>query len=368
MKKTIVGVIGSGAISGIYLTNMTSRFANLTVKGIASRNFENAKKKAEEFGIRAYRSTEELLADNDIELVVVLVPVGAHYELIRQALLAGKNVYTEKTITETAAQAEELCRIAEEKGLYLGSAPDTFLGTGFQTARKAVDDGMIGEIHSFSISITRKNDFLTAMFPFLRMSGAGALRDYLVYYLTALVSILGPVKKVYAVLKAPYPKRKNEVPETNGYGEFIDTPNEAVIAAAVELQNGIAGTIHEDNESVAFDRADFVLCGRDGILKLGNPNHFGDPVELQKSDGWHRSEPVVLDPVGSYSDNSRGIGPAELADAMQNGRKNRTDKYMALHVLKVIEAMEKSAAEGIAVEIDSAFEQPALFEESFDAE
>lgn len=361
MKKTIVGVIGSGAISGIYLTNMIQRFHNLQVKGIASAHYENAKRKADEFGIHAYASPEELLADEEIEMVVILVPVGAHYSLIRQALLAGKHVYTEKTITESADQAEELCRIAEEKGLYLGSAPDTFLGTAFQTARKAVDDGMVGEIHSFNISITRKNDLLTAMFPFLRMPGAGALRDYLVYYLTALVSILGPVKSVYALLRTPYPSRGNNVPDTKGYGETIETPNEAVIAAVLEMKNGIVGTIHEDNETVAFDRADFTICGREGILALGNPNQFGDPVRLLRSDGWYPAEPIVLDPAGYYSDNARGIGPAEMADAIENGRTNRTDKYMTTHVLQVIEAMEQSAAEKKMIEITSSFEQPALF-------
>ena len=366
MKKTVTGVIGSGAVSGIYLQNMISRFANLEVKGIASASYENAKKKADEFGITAYENTEELLKDSGIELVVVLIPVGAHYEVIKAALLAGKNVYTEKTMTETAEQARELCRIAEEKGLFLGSAPDTFLGTCFQTGRKAVDDGLIGEVHSFSISVTRNNDLLTAMFPFLRLSGAGALRDYLVYYLTALVSVLGPVKSVYAVLKTPYPKRMNNVPDTKGFKEEIETPNEAVIAAVLEMENGIVGTIHEDNETVAFDRADFTICGRDGVLVLGNPNKFGDQVRILKSDGWHAAEPVTPETAGFYSDNARGIGPAELADAMTENRLSRTDKYMACHVLDIIEAMEKSNEEHIMVKVNSSFEKPALFTDNLD--
>ncbi len=366
MKKTIVGVIGSGAISGIYLQNMTKRFKNLQVKGIASLDYANAKKKADEYDIHAYAPVAELLADPEIELVTVLVPVGAHYSVIRQALEAGKNVYTEKTMTETSAQAEELCALAESRGLYLGSAPDTFLGTGFQTARKALDDGLIGDVHSFNISITRKNDLLTAMFPFLRLSGAGALRDYLVYYLTALVSMLGPVKRVYASLRTPYPVRMNDVPDTKGFNQEIPTPNEAVIAAVIELQNGIIGTIHEDNETVSFDRADFTICGHDGILALGNPNMFGEKVRLLQSDGWYPKEPVTLDPVGHYSDNARGIGPAEMADAMEKGRPNRTDRHMALHVLQVIEAMEKSSEEGTAADVASTFERPALFTDDLD--
>ena len=108
-------------------------------------------------------------------------------------------------------------------------------------------------------------------------------------------------------------------------------------------------------------KADFTICGREGILALGNPNQFGDPVRLLRSDGWYPAEPAELDPVGYYSDNARGIGPAEMADAIENDRTNRTDKYMAVHVLQVIEAMEQSAAEKRMIEITSSFEQPALF-------
>lgn len=200
------------------------------------------------------------------------------------------------------------------------------------------------------------------MFPFLRIPGAGALRDYIVYYLTALVSLLGPVKTVSAVLKTPYDKRMNSIPDTKGFNEMIDTPNEAIIAATLELENGVIGTIHEDNESVIFDRSDFVICGKNGLLKLGNANEFGNPVELIRPKGFFEKETEVLKPVGFYSDNSRGIGPAELADAIVHHRKNRTDKAMAAHVLEVIEAMEQSSKEGRFIEVESTFEKPELFD------
>ena len=367
MKKTVTGVIGSGAISGIYLTNMIRRFANLEVKSIASMDMEGAKRKAEEFGITAC-TVDELLADPEVEIVVVLVPVGAHYSVIKNALLAGKHVYTEKTMCETVAQAKELCALAEEKGLYLGSAPDTFLGTAVETGKKALLENRIGDVHSFSMSITRSNDVLTAHFPFLRLSGAGALRDYLVYYLTALVSMLGPVESVYAKLNTPYLQRLNTVEGTNGYGNIISTPNEAVITAVIRMKNGITGTVHEDNETIGYDRADFTICGREGVLVLGNPNEFGGEVTILRSRGWHRSDAEIQAPVGCYSDNSRGIGPAEMADAIVHNRKNRTDKYMALHVLEVIEAMEESNRTHTEVQIHSDFEIPALFEDNLDHE
>ena len=360
MKKYNVGIIGSGAISGIYLKNMTERFANLEVKAISARNLSHAETKAKEFGITALMN-DDMLKDESIDIVVILTPVETHYDLIKQALNAGKHVYTEKTIAATVEQAKELCALADEKELYLGSAPDTFLGTGFQTAIKALDDQLIGEVNSFSISITRDNNILTAMFLFLRTPGAGALRDYMVYYLTALVATLGPVKRVSAILKTPYKERMNNFPDTKGYGEMINTPNEAIVTAVLEMENGIIGTIHEDNESIIFDRADFAICGTKGVLLLGNPNQFGDPVYLLQPQGFTKPEPVALDPVGFYSDNSRGIGPSEMADAITNNRINRANKEMAVHVLDVIEAIEKSSEEQRFIDVNTTCQKPSLF-------
>ena len=146
-KKMRVGVVGCGAISDIYLTNMINRFENLEVVSCCAGHIENAKKKAEQYGIRGC-TYEEMLEDDSIEMIVVLTPAPTHEGLIRQALEAGKHVYTEKTMTIAPETAAELIRLAEEKHLYLGSAPDTFLGAALQTARKAIDDGLIGEVLS----------------------------------------------------------------------------------------------------------------------------------------------------------------------------------------------------------------------------
>ena len=202
-KKMRVGVIGAGAISDIYLKNMTGRFSDkLEVVCIAANHIENAQKKAAQYGLRAC-TTEELCAAPDVDMAVILTPVGTHAGLIRQALEAGKHVYTEKTLTDNLKEAAELVRLADEKGLCLASAPDTFLGSALQTARKAIDDGMLGEIHSFVISANRNNSILLSMFSFLRQPGAGILYDYAVYYLTALVSLLGPIARVGGVIGKP---------------------------------------------------------------------------------------------------------------------------------------------------------------------
>lgn len=359
--KTIkTGVIGAGAISDIYLKNLTGLFDCFDVKAICARHLARAQIKAEQYNIQAC-TLEEMLADPEIQLVVVLTPVDTHFEIIRQALLAGKHVYTEKTIAETTLQARALCAMADEKNLYLGSAPDTFLGTCFQTARKAIDQGIIGEIHSFSIAISRNNDLGTALFPFLRLPGAGCLRDYMVYYITALISLLGPAKRASAFVKTPYPRRRNTVPGTDGFGEIIPTPNESIVTAILELKNGIVGTIHENNETIMADRADFAIYGTNGILLLGNPNQFGDPVRLLRAKPGASLEPETLEPVSGYGGNARGLGAADLVEALRSGRPNSASKEMAAHVLEILEAIELSGQSGQAKEITSSCVRPLPF-------
>ena len=346
-----IGVIGAGAISDIYLKNMSTRFPGLRVTSVSARHIENARKKADLYGIRAV-TVEEMLADPDTEMVVILTPVDTHAGLIRDALNAGKHVYCEKTIAETASEAFALLDLAKEKGRYLGCAPDTFLGSSLQTARKLIDSGKIGTVHSFSVSVNRSNDFLTALFPFLRLPGAGALRDFV----TALVALLGPVDTVAAFCETPYPSRVGKFPQFSNYGQETSTPNESIVSAIVRMKNGITGTIHENNESVIGEQCLFYLYGTDGILRLGNPNNFGDAITCYPPDP--RTAPEEITPDLPFGENSRGVGPAEMASAILHGEEARTDACLAAHVLEVLEAMEKSSAAGSCVAVRSEAKRP----------
>lgn len=369
-----IGIIGAGVISQAYLTSLCTQFPWLKVSAISDNIPGKAAARLQEMekaGVLQMKdiricSTDELLQMEDISLVIVLTPMESHYSIAKSALLAGKHVYTEKTLTATTEQAAELAAIANKKGLWLGAAPDTFLGTNIQTAQKAVDDGLIGEVQSFSISVNRNNDVFTAMFPFLRT--AGSLRDYAVYYLTALVAILGPVAKVSAFIRAPYKKRVNQIPNTPNYKEEIATPKESVIAATLELENGIIGTFHQNHESVIQDQANFAIYGRKAILLPGCPNFFGaDTVMISPKSGGDigsacfDTETTVLPPVGAYAENSRGVGAAEMAKAIEAGTKNRASKELAMHVLAIIEAMEKSNYEGTTVQVLHSCERPEPF-------
>ena len=360
-KKMRVSVIGAGAISDIYLKNMTGRFSDkLEVVCVAANHIESAQKKAAQYGLRAC-TTEELCAAPDVDMAVILTPVGTHAGLIRQALEAGKHVYTEKTLTDNLKEAAELVRLADEKGLCLASAPDTFLGSALQTARKAIDDGMLGEIHSFVISANRNNSILLSMFSFLRQPGAGILYDYAVYYLTALVSLLGPIARVGGVIGKPYPTHKNVLPQSPDFGKEMDTPNESQVAAVIQLRSGVTGTFHIDADCNMRDEAYFAIYGTKGILYLTDANAFGGTIRfLPDVKGWgDQPTPAELPAVSPYSDNCRGIGPADVADAVRKNRPCRAAKEMAYHVLEALTALLSGGEKGAFADIRSTCERPA---------
>lgn len=354
-----IGVIGAGVISEIYLQNMIQKFDNLEVLAVADLNVESAKKRAEQFGIIGC-TVDELLQNPELQMVVNLTPVGAHYSVIKQALEAGKHIYTEKTITNDSTKAAELLELADAKELYLGSAPDTFLGSSIQSAKAAIDDGMIGEIHSFSISANRDNDFLLSVFPFLRKPGTGVLFDFGVYYLTALASLLGPVARVGGIVGTPYKTHVNIFPGSPEFGQVMDTPNESQVSAILQLRNGITGTFHIDTDCNLRDEAYFAIYGTKGILYLSDPNQFGGEVRLlpKSLDPMLPSSPVILWKFTPYGENLRGVGPAEMADAIENQRVNRTSKEMAYHVLQVLEAILQGGEKGSFIDITSEFEIP----------
>ena len=348
MKKTVcVGVAGAGIISEIYLRNMTGRFENLRVKSICARRIEKAREKAERYGLTAC-SAEEMMSDPEIEMIVNLTPVGAHEEITRMALEAGKHVYTEKTITDSFMTARELCAHAERKGLCLGSAPDTFLGASLQSARRALDQGILGDITGFSATVNRNNDVLLSLFPIGRLPGTGICKDFGVYYVTALVSLLGPVSETAAFVRAPYLKHRNIIPDSPEYGQWFDSPNESEVSAILRMKSEVTGTIHLNGDSNTKEQENFIILGTRGMLYLTDPNRFGGTVRFLPNvlDFNAPDDFEALPPGNRYSGNERGLGASEMADAILKGRSGfRTSKELGLHVLEVLQGMLDSGSD-----------------------
>ena len=360
MKPVKTAVIGCGAISDIYLRNMTGKFSGLEVCACSAAHIENAQKKAAEYGIKA-ATTEEILADPGIEMVVILTPAPAHYDLIRRALLAGKHVYTEKPIATRLDQGLELLALAKEKGLRLGCAPETFMGSAVQTARKALEDGLCGQLSSFHIVANRDLTVLASMFRFLRLPGGGIAYDYGVYYLTALAYLLGSMQRVYAQKGNLNRIRKNCIPHDPEFGQEYVYDNEAQVNAILTTQSGITGTLSLNGDSAMQDQAYFTIQGTGGILQLGDANQFGGSVRFLPDDP-RKCEWRTLEPVSELSDNCRGIGPADMARCIRNGGDHLASGEMACHVLDIIEQMMNSAESGTACEIQTRFPRQGLLE------
>ncbi len=343
LKPVTVGVVGAGAISDIYLTNMTSRFPILNVKSICAGHMENARRKGDKYGIEAC-TLEQMLDDPEIELIVNLTPAHTHYSIIRRALAAGKHVYTEKTMTDSPETAQELIAIAKNKGLLLASAPDTFLGAAWQTARKAIDDGLIGQVTSFAMVANRDATMMDSINAFRNQPGGGACYNYAVYYITCLVSLLGPVAKVASLCEVPFPRRVNIFPQSPNFGKEMDTPNESQVYSLLKLRSGVIGTFHLNEESILADQAYFAIFGTKGVLYLTDPNCFGGDVRFLPNSYDFQNPPTaqVLPCCFDYSGNSRGVGPADVAQSIRTGSPVRPNARMAAHVMEVLTAMMRS--------------------------
>ena len=337
MEQKTIATIGCGVISQIYLQNLTTRFPNVKVKSCCAQHMESAQKRAEQFGIQA-STVEEVLADPEIDMVVVLTPPSSHYSLIKQALLAGKHVYTEKVLSLTVAQAKELCDLANEKNLYLGSAPDTFMGSAWQKGAQLINEGTLGPVTGFDVYINRNMDLIACEYPIVRLAGGGVLYDFGVYHLTALTHLLGRVKEVCGIMENNKPIRVGTVEGTPDFGKEYAFDNEAQVTALLRMESGVVGTFTINGESVPEDLCNFRIYGEKGVLALPNPNFFGGPLKLTHSGADWEDVPNDL----PFSDNSRGLGPSEMVQAMEEGRSNVANKERALHVLAVMEAIVES--------------------------
>lgn len=357
VPKMKTAVVGCGAISDAYLSTVTRKFRILDVVGCCNRTHAKAVKKAEQYGIRAM-TLDEILEDPSIELAINLTPMTEHYEVNKRLLNAGKHVYTEKTLALELQEAAELLELADRKNLALGCAPDTFLGASIQTARYVIDSGMIGEVSSFTASLTRDYSFFTLLSPGFVKRGFGIAFDVGIYYVTALLSMLGPVKTVAGIMETR--NREGVFKNIEHMGEPYTMTCENIASATVKLESGVIGNLLFDSNSVMTmpERPVLVVYGSQGILFMSDPNQFGGEVKVILKGN---SEPVIVPQSHPYDTESRGLGAAEMAWAIRRGRTHRASKEMAYHALEVLYGIQISGETGTHYQVKSSFvKQPPL--------
>jgi predicted dehydrogenase len=353
-----IGIIGAGVISEIYLKNTTGVFENIRAVAIADLLPERAQARASEFGIEAL-DIEALIAHPDVELVVNLTIPDAHHEVARLVLDAGTSVYNEKPLAIDRDGARELVALARERGVLVGGAPDTFLGGGLQTARKALEDGLIGTPVAATAHVLGRGMEMWHPDPyFFFQPGAGPLFDVGPYYLTALSSMLGPVQSVAGFARASFPEREvtAEGPKT---GDRIPVNTPTHIAGSLQFESGVIGSLVASFDVWEVDERRTVLTiyGSDGTLHLPDPNTFGGPVTLVHE---HTRETEELPLTHGYTVNSRGIGVSDMARALRgDSEPARASGEMAAHVVDIMQSVLEAAESGSTVDLVTTMTRPA---------
>lgn len=367
VKKVKTAVVGCGMISNIYIRNLLQLFSVIDLVAVADINRAAAEEKAKTYGVPKVMTVDEVAADEEIELVVNLTAPFAHYTVIKQMLEAGKNVYTEKMFTTELEDARELCRLADERRLYLGVAPDTVLGAGIQTARRIIDSGLIGEVTSGFVSVTRNQNLNSEIYRFLQRDGGSILYDVGVYYVGALISLFGTVKSVRGY-GAPALMHEKEILFADNKDSW-QIPGNNVIAAGLQFKNGALVSVHLNGNAAGSETRALCIYGTKGTLELGDPNSFngyvklilpeGKPVEIPFTHGYDGrnmvSEPSPFDGYGN-----RGIGVAEMAWAMRQNRPSRLSKEFGLHCEEVLVGITEAVTSGQTYELKSECEVKPL--------
>lgn len=343
-----VGLIGCGTIAPAYLVGCRT-FDVLDVVAVADLDLDRARDRASAFHVPRACSVDELLASDDVDLIVNLTVPSVHAQVTVRALDAGKHVYVEKPLAIDRGEGAEVVRIARERGLWVGAAPDTFLGGGLQTARAVLDEGAIGRPTSFFAAMVSHGPEAWHVDPvFFYAPGAGPTFDMGPYYLTAITDLLGPVASVAAVATAAHDERIVGSGPKAGQRIAVTTPTH--VAALLTLESGVVGTLTTSFDVWASEHPRIEIHGTEGTLSLPDPNTFAGPVR------WHGAGAGGFEEVPlryGRTENRRGLGVADLAHAVLAGRPARASADRAYHVLDVMQAILDAARERTTVDVAS---------------
>jgi predicted dehydrogenase len=364
IKPVKTAVIGCGNISSIYLEN-AAKWDILDLVACANRTLPRAQSQAEKFNVPQAKPIAEVLADPEIELIINLTTPDVHAEIGLAALRAGKSVYNEKPLAISREDGRLLLQEAEMRGLLVGCAPDTFLGGGLQTCRQLLDAGEIGTpVAAQAFMLIQGPEAWHPNPGFLYQEGAGPLFDIGPYYLTALISLLGPIKRVTGSARTTYTERTIGSGPKQGQKFPVETPTH--IAGILDFAGGPVATLTTSfdvavSAGAAINMYDvggalLEIQGTKGTLCLPDPNMFGGPVRVRRlGEAAWREVPITH----GYTENSRCLGVADMAYALRNGRSHRANGEMAYHVLDAMHAILEASETGRHIELPSSCERPA---------
>ena len=346
-----IGLIGCGNFCGAYLRTLGIKYKNVRFVCCSDLVTERAEKVAQDYNIRAC-TTEELLADPEVDIVLILTTPGSHYPLSMRALNAGKHVYCEKPMALNVEQANEIVALAESKGLYVGNAPDTFLDGGFQTCRKLIDEGAIGDIIGVTANFVGPGHELWHPHPdFYYQVGGGPILDMAPYFITALVSLVGPIEQMCCYGMKSFEER--QIQDHVQKAEVLTN-----YCGIMKFRNGAIGNINMSFDIWKSTQPRLEIYGTEGVIFAPDPNTLEGDVLLLRAEHFKEEllklprfsivkmlySPEALkyfekvDLVIPSPGNERGLGVSDMADAIVHGRKARAGADLSRHVSEALAA------------------------------
>ena len=344
-----VGIVGCGNISGIYLQNLTELFTNVTVYACGDLDGEKARQAAHRWSVPHIMTLEEMLRCDEIDMILNLTTPRTHYKINKLCLEAGKHVYVEKPLALNYEEGKELVALAKEKDLYLGCAPDTFLGADIQTCRSLIQGGFIGKpVAASAFMMCHGHESWHPSPEFYYDLGGGPLFDMGPYYVTALVTLLGEAKSVCAINGKTFQERT--ITSQPKFSQKIPVKVDTHVAAVIEFKNGAIATLVTSFDVWNHSMPNLEIYGTLGSLKVPDPNGFGGPVACATfEDNTFKEIPLL----SLYSDNSRGLGVSDMAACIESGRTHNASGALALHVLEIMTSIIKSGQEGRRIALES---------------
>lgn len=360
MEPIAVGVLGCGTISDAYFSS-NDQFDCFEITACADLDRERAESKADEYDLTAYDVDGFL--ESDIDAAINLTPPAVHAQTCQQLLDAGKHVYVEKPLAATVEDAGEILAMADESDLLVGSAPDTFLGAGLQTCRSVIDSGRIGEpIGATAIWTSGGHESWHPNPDLYYAEGGGPLFDMGPYYVTALVSLLGPASRVTGSVKQTFSERT--ITSEPRSGETLDVEVPTHEAGIVEFEDGAIANLlmsFDTHGGSSLPSPAFEIYGTEGTLQLPDPNHFEGPVRVRDRDS---DQFEVVELTHEYTA-GRGAGVADLAYAIDGDWEHRTSADLAYHVLTVLSGIRTASTAGEHVPIETTCRRPTPLPPAF---
>jgi predicted dehydrogenase len=355
MKPVKIGIVGCGNISGIYMQRAKLFGSIMEISACADMVKERAQARAKEFGIPQVYSVKELLDDPEIELVINLTIPSAHAPVGMDILRAGKHLYNEKPLAVTREEGLMLLNEARKRGLYVGCAPDTVLGAAIQTCRALIDKGAIGKpVAATAFMMCHGHESWHPDPEFYYKRGGGPMFDMGPYYLSALVTLLGPASRVTGSATVSLPERTITSQPKNGTKISVETPTH--LSTVINFQNGAVATMIMSFDIWAHSLPCIEIYGTEGTMAVPDPNGFGGQVRLKKPGDKDWTEYPL---THAYAGNTRSLGVADMAWAIRNQGVHRASGEVAMHVLDIMQAAHESSFEGRHISLSTTCVQPA---------